>query len=201
MTKSVFNIQEQETNLSSKIVVGLERISEAFKVLLWEHAKTIGLSPIQIQILIFIAHHKQDYCNVSHFAQEFNVTKPTISDAVKVLVKKGFVVKDYSSTDSRRYSVFLSEAGQVIVSQTEGFANPIQKELNKINNTDLESLYKSITNLIYGLNKTGQLSVQRMCYSCKFYERASENHFCHYLNQKLNATDIRVDCAEFELNE
>ncbi|MFD2824358.1 MarR family winged helix-turn-helix transcriptional regulator [Lacinutrix iliipiscaria] len=201
MTKSAFNIKQQETNLTSKIVVGLERVSEAFKVLLWEHAKAIGLSPIQIQILIFIAHHKQEYCNVSHFAQEFNVTKPTISDAVKVLVNKGFVVKEYSSTDSRRYSVFLSDIGQDIVSQTEGFANPIQKELNKINHSDLEMLYKSITNLIYGLNKTGQLSVQRMCYSCKFYESINKNHFCHYLNQKLNDKDIRVDCAEFELNK
>ena len=200
MTKSVFNIKQQENSLSSKIVVGLERVSEAFKVLLWEHAKAIGLSPIQIQILIFIAHHKQNYCNVSHFAQEFNVTKPTISDAVRVLVNKGFVDKDYSATDNRRYIVFLTKTGKEIVLKTEGFANPIQQELNNVNDTDLEVLYKSITNLIYGLNKTEQLSIQRMCYSCKFYERKRSNHFCHYLNQKLHDKDIRVDCAEFKQN-
>ena len=53
MSDSVFNPNHQETDISSKIVAGLERISEAFKVLLWEKAKLLGLSPIQIQILIF----------------------------------------------------------------------------------------------------------------------------------------------------
>ena len=94
MKKSVFNTEFQQKSITSKIVVGLERISEVFKVLLWEHAKVIGLSPIQIQILIFIAYHKQELCNVSHLAKEFNVTKPTVSDAIKVLDRKKFIVKD-----------------------------------------------------------------------------------------------------------
>ncbi|MEO0333318.1 MAG: MarR family transcriptional regulator, partial [Bacteroidota bacterium] len=63
MEKSVFNPTNQQSDVSSKIVAGLERISEAFKVLLWEKAKSLGLSPIQIQILIFIAYHKSELCN------------------------------------------------------------------------------------------------------------------------------------------
>mgnify|MGYP001953763141 CR=1 FL=1 len=93
MSNNIFNPNHQETNLSNKIIAGLERISEAFKVLLWQKAKTIGLSPIQIQILIFINYHKIEFCNVSHLAKEFNVTKPTISDAVKVLVNKELIEK------------------------------------------------------------------------------------------------------------
>jgi hypothetical protein len=57
MKKSIFNPSEQERSISSKIVVGLERVSEVFKVLLWEKAKLVGLSPIQIQILFFVAYH------------------------------------------------------------------------------------------------------------------------------------------------
>lgn len=52
MSKSIFDPKNQIKDVSSKIVAGLERISEAFKVLLWEKAKALGLSPIQIQILI-----------------------------------------------------------------------------------------------------------------------------------------------------
>jgi DNA-binding MarR family transcriptional regulator len=198
MNKSVFDITEQQANLSSKIVVGLERISEAFKALLWEHAKAIGLSPIQIQILIFIAHHKQQYCNVSHLAQEFNVTKPTISDAVKALTAKQLIIKDFSSTDSRSYSIMLSEKGKTMVSQTESFANPIKEQLDKNATADLENLYKAVINLIYGLHKTGSLSTQRMCYACKFYEHNKKNHFCTFLNKPLQPKDIRIDCPEFE---
>ncbi len=109
MKESAFNPTHQEKDVSSKVVAGLERISEVFKILLWEKAKLVGLSPIQIQILLFIAYHKRNLCNVSHLAKEFNVTKPTVSDAVKVLNKKGFIIKDFSSSDSRSYSILLSD--------------------------------------------------------------------------------------------
>ena len=121
MEKSVFDLEFQQKSITSKIVVGLERVSEVFKVLLWEHAKVIGLSPIQIQILIFIAYHKSELCNVSHLAKEFNVTKPTISDAVRVLDKKKYIIKDYSLSDNRSYSILLSALGKDIVSETENF--------------------------------------------------------------------------------
>ena len=57
---SVFNLEEQNTNLDSKIVAGLERLSQVFRILLWEKAKEHSLSPIQIQLMIFIQHHSQD---------------------------------------------------------------------------------------------------------------------------------------------
>ena len=91
MNDSIFNPEFQNQNTSSKIIVALERISEAFKVLLWDKAKEYGLSPIQIQILIFVAYHKQELCNVSHLANEFNITKPTVSDAIKALVNKNYI--------------------------------------------------------------------------------------------------------------
>lgn len=198
MGNSVFNLKTQQTDLTGKIVVGLERISEAFKVLLWEHAKANGLSPIQIQILIFVAHHKQAYCNVSHLAQEFNVTKPTISDAVKALSLKQLIHKDNSSPDSRSYTIILSEKGKNIVSTTENFAKPIQNILDQTAIENLEVMYKAITDLIFGLNKSGNLSVQRMCFSCKYYDKIEEEHFCNFLNKPLQTKEIRVDCPEFE---
>ena len=78
-------------NLESKILNGLERLSEALKALLWEKAKTLGISPIQIQILLFVSNHQTDICNVSYLAKEFNLTKATISDSVNVLLKKKYL--------------------------------------------------------------------------------------------------------------
>ena len=54
MEKSSFHLTEQNQKIESRIVVALERISEAFRVLLWNESKENSLSPIQIQILIFI---------------------------------------------------------------------------------------------------------------------------------------------------
>lgn len=198
MKESTFNPEQQEKDISSKIVAGLERVSEVFKVLLWEKAKQVGLSPIQIQILIFITFHKQNLCNVSHLAKEFNVTKPTISDAIRVLDKKGLIVKDFSSADSRSYSIALSDLGNDIVSQTYDFSNPLKKQVDGFSQSELESLFSTLSRLIYKLNRNGILSVQRTCYGCKFYEKNSDNDYCNLLQKKLLSEEIRLDCSEFE---
>ncbi|PIA78578.1 MarR family transcriptional regulator [Gaetbulibacter sp. 4G1] len=198
MSDSIFNPNHQEIDISSKIVAGLERISEAFKVLLWEKAKLLGLSPIQIQILIFISYHKLEFCNVSHLAKEFNITKPTISDAVKVLVKKELIKKVFSSSDSRSYAIQLSNSGKVIVSETENFAQPLKKQLTAIDNGSLESTFNTLSKLIYKLNQIGVLTVQRTCYGCKFYQKNANQHFCNLLEKELKNSEIRIDCVEFE---
>ena len=198
MSDNVFNQKNQEESISSKIVVGLQRISEAFKVLLWEKAKEFGLSPIQIQILIFIENHKEQYCNVSYLAKEFNLTKPTISDAIKVLEKKGMIVKDYSSSDSRSYTIFLSDLGKNTVFKNDDFVNPIYSEIQKISPNEQENLFATLSSLIYKLNQKDILTVQRTCFACKFYSKNKNQHHCGLLQKELLNSEIRLDCKEFE---
>ena len=198
MNESTFNPAHQEKDISSKIVVGLERISEVFKLLLWEKAKLVGLSPIQIQILIFIAFHKQELCNVSHLAKEFNVTKPTVSDAIKVLDKKGLIIKDFSSSDSRSYSILLSELGTDIVAKTHDFSSPIKKQFDGFSKSELDSLFGTLSQLIYKLNNKGILSIQRTCYGCKFFEKSQVGNYCNLLEKELITEEIRLDCPEFD---
>ena len=176
----------------------MERISEVFKILLWEKAKLVGLSPIQIQILIFIAFHNRNLCNVSHLAKEFNVTKPTISDAIKIINQKGLIIKDYSSADSRSYSISLSDLGNDIVSQTFDFSRPLKNQIDGFSQSELESLIGTLSQLIYKLNQNGILSVQRTCYGCKFYQKNQESDYCNLLQKQLLKQEIRLDCPEFE---
>lgn len=198
MKNSIFNPDDQNRSLSSKIVAGLERISESFKVLLWEKAKALGLSPIQIQILIFIAYHKNAFCTISNLAKEFNLSKATISDAVKVMYSKKLIEKEYSIKDTRRYQILLSEEGKRIVDETENFANPIKDQLGNIPETDLAGLYETLSKLIYQLNQNGILTVQRTCYACIFYQNSKNQDYCNLLKKELLNSDIRLDCPEFE---
>ena len=198
MTKSVFDPDEQQNDISSKIVAGLERVSEVFKVLLWEKAKLVGLSPIQIQILLFVTYHKDELCNVSHLSKEFNVTKPTISDAVKVLDAKGLIVKEYSASDSRSYSISVSGKGKTTVNLLNDVAKPLKAQIETLDQDRLEGVFDTLSTLIYKLNKTGILAVQRTCYGCKFYEKQNTSDYCNLLQKELLSPDIRLDCPEFE---
>ena len=196
---SVFNLKEQNTNLDSKIVAGLERLSQVFRVLLWEKAKQHGLSPIQIQLLIFIQHHSSDKSTISYLAQEFNVTKPTISDAIKVLEQKDMIKKLTDDVDTRSYSIQLTALGKKIVSDTEHFVNPITEIITGIKQPEKLVLWEMIATLITQLHQSDAINVQRTCHYCKHFSSTNKVPYCKLLEQKLIPQDVRIDCAEFEV--
>jgi DNA-binding MarR family transcriptional regulator len=185
-------------DLNQKILYGLERLTDAYKTLIWEKAKITGLSPIQIQILLFINSHKSALSNVSHLAMEFSVTKPTISDAVRVLVNKELLRKELLPEDTRSYNLYITPKGQDVINQVSEYNTPIQAALKDTSNEQLVNLYSSLTDLIFKLNAQGIIKVQRMCFGCRFYTNNNGQHYCNLLNISLTETDIRLDCNEFE---
>ena len=198
MGKRVFDVAHQERSVDSKIVIGLERISEAIRVLLWDHAKQLGLSPIQIQILIFLKYHREELANVSHLAEEFNLTKPTISDAVKSLLQKGLIVKKPGLSDGRSYSISLSGKGDQLTQSLSGFTSPIERSVASFSEEQKEYLLGGISSLIDALSREGVIKVQRSCFACRFYGKKGTGHYCHFLKKPLKVRDLRLDCAEFE---
>lgn len=197
---SIFNLLTQNHNLDSKITAGLERLSQVFKTLLWDKAKEQGLSPIQIQILIFIHHHSAEKSTVSYLAKEFNVTKPTVSDAIKILEQKNLIEKTADSRDTRSYTINLTDKGRIVVTETEDFPNPIAQILSETSQNEKEIIWDTLSKLIINLNKADIISVQRTCFNCKHYSKEEVHHYCNLLNIKLDKKDIRIDCGEFELS-
>lgn len=198
--ESIFNLNSQNSNLDNKIVAGLDRISQVFKTLLWEKSKTYNLSPIQIQLLIFIAYHSDEKTTVSYLSQEFNLSKPTISDTIKTLEQKQFINKIVDKKDTRSYRIVLTETGENIVLETENFVNPLTEIITNSKQNDKLVLWENITNIIQQLNELKIISVQRTCLKCKHYSENNNKAFCNLLNQNLKTEDIRIDCEEFETN-
>ena len=197
MKESLFDPSNQNADLSAKIVAGLERISEAFKVLLWDQSKNTGLSPIQIQMMIFMAFHGEEFNSVSQLSEEFNLTKATISDAVRVLEKKELIKKIPSPTDGRAYNISLTAKGKEVVQKTMHFADPVKKIIDAMDFVQKEETYQTISQLIYQLHRKGVISVQRTCMACRFYEKKRRYGYCNFLNMELRERDIRIDCPEF----
>jgi len=198
MKKSAFDLKHQNLSIESKIVASLERISQAFRVLLWNESKEFSLSPIQVQVLIFLLHHADQKRKVSYLADEFNMTKATISDTVKTLEQKELIKKEYEQHDTRSYIIHLTKKGNEIAEQTSLFAKHIQAPIDQLHTTDKENLLSSLLDIIHHLNKSRVITIQRMCFTCHFYKskKGGQEHFCGLLNTKLADTELRIDCAE-----
>ena len=199
MEHSSFNLNGQNQRIESRIVVALERISEAFRVLLWNESKENALSPIQIQILIFLRFHSSEKCKVSYLADEFNMTKATISDSVRVLLAKKLVTKETDPSDTRSYSIFLTAEGQEIAEKVSFFASSIERPVEKLTEGQQTVMLNGLLKLIHELNRAGIITIQRMCATCSNYELDSGIHYCKLLKTQLAESELRVDCPEHEL--
>ncbi len=198
MSKSDFNLIHQNNSTESKIVASLERIAQAFRVLLWQESKENSLTPIQVQVLIFLRFHSEEKCKVSYLADEFNMTKATISDTIKTLEQKHLITKEFEQHDTRSYIIQLTTKGKELADKTSLFSKELFKPIDKLHPDDKENLLLSLLNIIRHLNHSGVITIQRMCLTCNYYDYSdiTQKHFCKLLNQNLKSTDLRIDCPE-----
>jgi DNA-binding MarR family transcriptional regulator len=141
MEKSDFDLNQQNENLESKIIAALERISQSFRVLLWDESKEYSLTPIQIQVLIFILTHSREKRKVSYLAKEFNMTKATISETIKILEQKQLISKEYESDDTRSFVINLTKIGKSIAEKSSLFSKVFYHPIQKMNQKDKEKFF------------------------------------------------------------
>lgn len=199
MKHSSFNLSDQNKKVESRIVVALERISEAFRVLLWNESKENALSPIQIQVLIFLHFHSLEKCKIGYLADEFNMSKATISDSVKVLLVKNLVTKEPDPIDTRSHSLILTDEGKQIAKKASCFASSLEKPIEDLTEEQKAIMLNGLLKLIYDLNKSGIITIQRMCFTCTNYQQKKSVHYCTLLKSQLAETELRIDCPEHEL--
>lgn len=175
----------------------MERLSEALRTLFWEQGKKYKLSPIQIQVLVFLHQHPRISPGVTQLASEFNMTKATMSDSIVSLSKKGLILKSKGHMDQRSKQINLTIKGHTLAGKLSEGLLFLEKAINS--NTDqlkqktLLTLLKTIEHLV----TERVISPQRMCFSCRHYSNQNLP-FCNFLNKKLREADLQIDCPEHE---
>jgi hypothetical protein len=87
-----------------------------------------------------------------------------------------------------------------VVTQTQAFTRPLTDLVSGHSPEQQEKFFEMLSKLIYDLNRHGALTVQRTCFSCRFYDKKPMGDYCMLLEKTLFAPDIRIDCPEFSLS-
>lgn len=201
---SVFDPSSQHGDVDGKIVAALERISQVFRLLLREKAQEHGLSPIQAQFLIYLLYHDVELRRVGQLAREFGLTPATVSDAVASLESKGFVEREPWPEDRRVLTLRLTPKGRRVAADLSTWADAVREHLEGFSSLEKEGLMHSLMRLIGSLQRSGVITVARMCVTCRFFRRDAHPgggapHHCGLLDVPLAVSDLRVDCPEHEL--
>ena len=82
-------------------------------------------------------------------------------------------------------------------------ASILEQPIEKLTQEQKTIMLNGLLKLIYDLNKSGIITIQRMCFTCHFYKanKNGQEHFCGLLNTKLADTELRIDCAEHKLKQ
>ncbi len=199
MKRSDFDPEQQNQSPESRIIAALERISQAFRILSWHESKHNGLTPMQIQALIFLLFHKEEERTLSNMARELGVTKATLSEGITTLEQKGLVSRKVSSGDARRFILHLTSRGRSLATKTSLFSTTLREPVMKFTSAEKETMLNSLLEMIRYLNEKGIITRQRMCFSCRFFEwHRSGGAFCHLMQKPLKKTDLRLNCPEHE---
>jgi DNA-binding MarR family transcriptional regulator len=201
--ESIFDPSGQHDNVDARIVATLERLSQVFRVRLREEARQRNLSPIQAQLLIYLLHHDVELRRVSQLAREFDLTQATVSDAVASLETKGFVRREQWPDDRRVMTLRLTAGGEKLATPLSNWADPIREHLERFSPVEREAVMRFLMELTGSLQRSGLITVARMCVTCRFFRRdvrpgEASPHHCGLLDVPLGGPNLRVDCPEHE---
>lgn len=101
----------KNAELDTHVAQVLERIGEITRSLRWKQAVGSGLSPLQIRILGFLNDHKGAVIGVARPAEELQVSKPTISDSVKLLAERKLLMRKADKSDGRSHALVMTAGG------------------------------------------------------------------------------------------
>lgn len=81
------------------------------------HIRTTATAKFDITAEQFhvLRHVRRGRCSISELAAAKNISRPAISQAVEVLVKKGFLTRVQSAQDRRFVDLALTEAGNALL--------------------------------------------------------------------------------------
>lgn len=197
----MFDPAAQHGDVDAKIVAALDRLGQAFRVLLREEAKAEGLSPIQIQTLVYLRFLGP--ARASALAERFDLTAATVSEVVRVLVAKGFVAKAPDPTDGRARVLRLTPSGRALADRLSGWADGMRAHLGGHSDAEKVVVMRFLMDLIGHLQRAGVVTVARMCVTCRYFGRdrhpdPEAPHHCNLLDAPLRLHDLRMDCPEHE---
>ena len=188
------------SDVDAKLVAALERVGQALRVQMWDKAKQHGLSPTQLHLLLRLATDPPARRRIGVLARELDLTHPTVSDAVAVLRRKGLVDRDPAS---RKAALNLTARGRAVADGLADWDQRTRAELADLPDGDKHAALRLLLDLIAGLQRSGAITVARMCVTCRFFRRdahpsSPRPHHCALVDAPMGSGELRVDCAEHE---
>lgn len=173
----------------------LERIGEVALALRRGKGMAQELSALQLRVLGFVADRGVEPAGVALLADALQVSRPTASDSVRLLVERGFLLRKPDPHDARSHALHLTAAGR----KAAASGSPLLGALAGLPKEAKAPTLIALMRVLEALVNAGDVRVQRMCFTCKHYRGdKSGKHRCLLMKLDMAVADLRTDCPEHE---
>lgn len=182
----------------ARIALGLFRLYQGMEALIRKRGEAEGLSPSQVQALLFLSHAHPRYTGIGAIARRFSIAPATASRIVDNLEKKGLVKRSRDEEDRRSVRVELTTAGRrtvrkiaEIVARLEGYAHGLAAG-------EQRTLVNGLEEILQSLHREGFLASFGVCRSCPFfvedvYPRTPKPHLCRLTGERLSERESYLE--------
>ena len=196
----MFNAQDRKNNRAARVSMSLFRISQAIKKITQMDSDKFGLSPVQIQALLFVFHTRDDMASVGNLADAIGTTHVTAVKILNGLVDKGLVTKEKHKSDKRITTILLTDQGKELVGRLNGWGEKLQGALNGMTEETMEQLEIGLGGIVHSFRVEGYLVVAEPCLGCIHFRpnegSGSEPHYCNMINKFLTNEQSLKECPE-----
>ncbi|GAB7045875.1 MarR family winged helix-turn-helix transcriptional regulator [Catenuloplanes indicus] len=189
-------------DLDRRLADAIERLGSGMRALAQHSARSQSLSPLQQQAVLTLFHRPTVRREVNALAAEFDVTTPTMSDAISALERKQLITRS-PTTDGRRRALTLTPLGVDVARELTAWDAPLRDALARLPAEDRAITLHSLLRLVAALQHQGVMSAARMCTTCRFFRPDAHDdpaapHHCDLLGAPLPLAELRTDCPEHQ---
>lgn len=156
-----------------------------------------GLLPVQLAILGYLRDANR-YSNMPQCLTEYlGLTKGTVSQSLKILEERGWVLRQADESDRRVVRLALSDTGRRVLDSATDDA--WQAALRHLPSGDQESLRTLLTRLLASWQQERNGKTFGVCRTCRHFRPGETGHQCGLTGEALSEADSAQICREHSL--
>ncbi len=175
----------------------LERIGNLLRVEQRLVGNEFGLQEVHLQVLFYLSRCNR-YSNTPIAVTDYlNATKGSVSQSLKVLEKKGYILKEADAKDRRVVHLILTTKGQELLKQVVS-PSLFTDAVKELSDEQVKSLETQLSLLLSSLQKANRARSFGVCRTCRFFLREEDGFRCGLTQEALSNDDSLRICREHE---
>lgn len=192
-----------ETSAEERVLVGLSRIGTVLRSQRWRGTEPGGVHPTQAQFLVELRRTHPRGARLTELADRLGLTRPTASESISALERKGMVKRQPDPSDGRARVIVLTEAGNRAAAAAGTWPEALSGAVEELDAKERGVLLRLIVKLIQGLQVRGEIPPQQLCVTCRYFREGVHDdpvrpHHCAFVDAPFGDSQLRLDCGDHE---